>query len=120
MVCETAVCQAHGRHSLNDISGEYLDFSLGNPLGKIPTLSLRVKKHWDWGIHTTSQAGGVWVPGAVQGNSSGWRRGMGEGEKKGQVGHTRMRYRERYCTVPKMPRMTAMMCRKLARIGAHW
>lgn len=39
---------------------------------------------------------------------------------EGSMSHTRMRYRERYCTVPKMPRMTAMMCRKLARIGAHW
>lgn len=50
---------------------------------------------------------------------------MGGGEEKGlaeeeSMSHTRMRYRERYCTVPKMPRMTAMMCRKLARIGAHW
>lgn len=43
------------------------------------------------------------------------------GRRQGQgKGRTRMRYRDRYCTVPKMPRMTAMMCRKLARMGAHW
>lgn len=31
-----------------------------------------------------------------------------------------MRYLDLYWMVPKMPRMTAMMCKKLARMGAHW
>lgn len=32
---------------------------------------------------------------------------------------TMMRYLDLYWMVPKMPRMTAMMCKKLARMGAH-
>lgn len=61
--------------------------------------------------------GQLWLENEV-GMDGDEKEGVGLG--RGRVSHTRMRYRERYCTVPKMPRITAMMCRKLARIGAHW
>lgn len=38
----------------------------------------------------------------------------------GLTAPTMMRYLDLYWMVPKMPRMTAMMCKKLARMGAHW
>lgn len=31
-----------------------------------------------------------------------------------------MRYLDLYWIVPKIPKITAMMCKKFARMGAHW